>query len=333
MSAAAGGSGGRNATARGRTSRALLQAALLHLTDLLRTPAGHQFPTARALMVRRRGDDLPLATEVETAHEQLEESGEAGAKAARTANTVAAVLKIKQHLNELATITKATEKQAVDMAHRADSAGSVEVEMVAQRNRAATALDTTVATLRAFKKKAAQLVATAESGAEQTVTKKEEPTVQGLQQWKLQVLHDPAREAQFAFFTASKPYKQAGELVAAAVGKLRAKAAAADREAFAVREQASSYGKTAGQRIHPFLRNTDVAQVRQLQAKADALSLKGNKYATEADKFALLIPKYAQAADWVGAEAAQRIDPTVVLPPFTYALPPIGGDLQLPGDE
>ncbi|CAD7966854.1 unnamed protein product [Amoebophrya sp. A25] len=295
---------------------------VLNVDGLIRRHGNAAFLSTSTGSAKTTSRTLPLAIEVERAQAALDEAGNEGDRAVRSADTVGAVLRIGRSLKLLAADEKAASTAAMRAKREAELSDAI-LNEVSGNEKPKEYLGETEATAAKLKGDADELVASAANSAASVVTAKEEPTIEEYTNWQFAAQHPLQRDAARAGFDAAKPYRDAQGKVAAAVATLREGAAAADNEAFLRREQAESLGKTAEVRPDPWLRSQDVMQVQSLQAQANALSVRASEMAKKADGFAAMLPRYDLAVEYVTAQAAQKIDPSVVMPPYTEPLPPL----------
>jgi len=154
------------------------------------------------------------------------------------------------------------------------------------------------------------------------------PVYKGLQEWKMKVLHDPAKESAIAGMKAAKPYEEKLRKIERHAGEYEQRAVSLSNQARALRVGAvglanGAQTKQAGGALDAA--SKDMMNAHQMMSQAAALESQGLRLMDDAKLINSQIPVYAKAAQLAAQKASHKYAKDLYAPaPFApFAMPPV----------
>jgi hypothetical protein len=148
----------------------------------------------------------------------------------------------------------------------------------------------------------------------------------GLQEWKMQVLHDPMKEATKAGMKAALPYEKALQTIEKRVADYEQRATGLSNQARSLRTAAAGLANTAVEKqAGGALQQAqqDMMNAHIMMNQATAFDAQGLRLIKEANVWNVQIPTYVSAASGAAHQKTWEFAKKLYAPPpISYGLPP-----------
>lgn len=173
-----------------------------------------------------------------------------------------------------------------------------------------------------------QAAAAAAVNVSRSIEEKLAPVYKGLQEWKMKVLHDPAKEAAIAGMNAAKPYEDKLRLIERHAGEYEQRAVSLSNQARALRTGAVGLANAAQSKQASgalTAAQQDMMNAHQMMGQATAFETQGLRLMDDAKLINAQIPVYAKAAQLASQKASHKYAKHIYAPaPFApFAMPPV----------